>query len=185
MLFAKMLVACRGMVAVRILRAGREMGIPTLALYTEGEQGALHVRLADESVLVEDPASFYSGPDLISLALERGARAIHPGDNPLAGDPAFARACQAAGITVISPQALAALENLLVSTGLERGTEGDETDRQAHLRALAVTAAVLYAHRSLNPHPTIPEQLWSGWHRRGRRVESWPYGGLIHDPPGD
>jgi acetyl/propionyl-CoA carboxylase alpha subunit len=102
-MFKKILVANRGEIAVRILNACREMGIATIAVYESAEQNALHVRLADYSLLLE--TGFRDRAALLSIAQEQGADAIHPGYGFLAEDPDFVRACTAAGIAFIGPSA--------------------------------------------------------------------------------
>ncbi|NWF67562.1 MAG: ATP-grasp domain-containing protein [Chloroflexi bacterium] len=102
-MFKKILIANRGEIAVRVLQTCREMGIATLALYEAQDRDSLHVRLADECVLL--PSGFLDGAAVVRVAAERGADAIHPGYGFLAEDVAFIRACQAAGITFIGPAA--------------------------------------------------------------------------------
>jgi acetyl/propionyl-CoA carboxylase alpha subunit len=89
--FSRLLVANRGEIAVRIVRACRELGIQTVAVYSEADRRALHVQLADRAVLIgAAPAveSYLAAPRLIQAALETGAEAVHPGYGFLAESPA-------------------------------------------------------------------------------------------------
>ena len=105
-MFDKILCANRGEIAVRLLRARREMGIKTVAVYSEADKNSDHAALADECVCVGGPSassSYLNQENIISAALATGARAIHPGYGFLAENASFARLCEASGIVFIGP----------------------------------------------------------------------------------
>jgi pyruvate carboxylase subunit A len=102
----KMLIANRGEIAVRIMRACREMGIPSVAVYSEADKEALFAKYADEAFLIGPaPAtmSYLNIEKVIEVARKSGADAIHPGYGFLAENPRFALACEQEGITFIGP----------------------------------------------------------------------------------
>jgi acetyl-CoA carboxylase biotin carboxylase subunit len=102
----KVLIANRGEIAVRIIRACREMGLPTVAVYSDCDRGARHVRDADQAVHIgPSPASqsYLRIDRLLEAASATGADAVHPGYGFLAENAAFARACRDAGLTFIGP----------------------------------------------------------------------------------
>jgi acetyl-CoA carboxylase biotin carboxylase subunit len=106
MCFAKILIANRGEIAVRIIRACREMQIATVAIFSEADRRALHVLMADEAVWVGPAASalsYLSIERVLDAARASGADAIHPGYGFLSENAAFASACRDAGITFIGP----------------------------------------------------------------------------------
>ncbi|GAV22370.1 acetyl-CoA carboxylase biotin carboxylase subunit [Carboxydothermus pertinax] len=105
-MFKKVLVANRGEIAVRIIRALKEMGILTVAVYSEADRESLPVKLADEAICIgpkESNRSYLNIPAIISAALVTGAEAIHPGYGFLAENAAFAEAVEASGLTFIGP----------------------------------------------------------------------------------
>ena len=107
-MFNKVLVANRGEVAVRVIRACRELGVKTVAVYSEADADALHVRMADESVCIGPPPtarSYAHMPNIVSAALITGADAIHPGWGFLAEDHFFAEICTGYHINFIGPRA--------------------------------------------------------------------------------
>ncbi|GAB4342294.1 MAG: acetyl-CoA carboxylase biotin carboxylase subunit [Candidatus Abyssubacteria bacterium] len=105
-MFSKILIANRGEIALRIVRAAQAMGIKAVAVYSEADRDSLHVRHADESVCIGPPmsAKSYLNMDaIIEAAQKTGAEAVHPGYGYLAENGNFARACQAAGLVFIGP----------------------------------------------------------------------------------
>ncbi|MDD3109998.1 MAG: acetyl-CoA carboxylase biotin carboxylase subunit [Eubacteriales bacterium] len=107
-MFAKILIANRGEIAVRVIRACKEMGIRTVAVYSEADREALHVSLADESICV-GPApsalSYLNQEALLSAALNTGCEAVHPGYGFLSENPGFASLCSENGLKFIGPSA--------------------------------------------------------------------------------
>ncbi|MGB9612675.1 MAG: acetyl-CoA carboxylase biotin carboxylase subunit [Candidatus Margulisiibacteriota bacterium] len=105
-MFRKVLVANRGEIAVRIIRAAKEMGIATVAVYSEADRDSLHVKVADEAFCIGPAApnqSYLNVPSIISVAEVAGVDAIHPGYGFLAENAKFAEICAANGIKFIGP----------------------------------------------------------------------------------
>jgi len=124
----KVLIANRGEIAVRIVRACAEAGIRSVVVYTEPDRHALHVKRADEAyALGEDPLAGYLDPlRLVNLALETGCDAIHPGYGFLSENPRFAALCEANGLIFVGPK----------STVIQR--MGDKTAARDSMRAAGV-----------------------------------------------
>src|SRR5512140_1241981 len=149
-MFKKILVANRGEIAVRILRACRELGIQTVAVYSEADRRALHVRYADEAYLL-GPApsreSYLRADKIIDIARKSGADAIHPGYGFLAEREDFSAACEANHISFIGPKpsAIAAMGDKMTarntvaaaSVPVVPGTEGEGAISNDELLAVA------------------------------------------------
>ena len=107
-MFSKILIANRGEIAVRIIRACKEMGVATVAVYSEADKNALHVALADQSYCIGGPEaseSYLNENQIISTAILAGAQAIHPGYGFLSENAHFARLCRKNGLVFIGPDA--------------------------------------------------------------------------------
>ena len=107
-MFLKILVANRGEIALRIIRSAKELGIKTVAVYSEPDKDSLHTMLADEKICIgpsKASESYLSIPNILSAAEITKADALHPGYGFLAENPRFAEICETAGITFIGPSA--------------------------------------------------------------------------------
>ena len=148
-MFDKILIANRGEIAVRIACTARALGVHTVAVYSDADASALHVRSADEAVRI-GPApvaeSYLRGDLIIQAALDTGAQAIHPGYGFLSENPAFVDAVEAAGLVFIGPSAAAiramglkdAAKELMAAAGVPvvAGYQGANQEA-AHLKAEA------------------------------------------------
>jgi acetyl/propionyl-CoA carboxylase alpha subunit len=155
-MFRKVLIANRGEIAVRIMATLRALGIRSVAVYSEADRDALHVRTADEAVPIgpaEPRASYLHVAALVAAARRSGADAIHPGYGFLAENPDFAAAVEAAGIAFIGPtpeqiramgdkraaRALAVAAGVPVVPGAE---DADPARLAAHARAIGYPVIV-------------------------------------------
>lgn len=126
-MFSKILIANRGEIAVRIIRACKEMGVATVAVYSEADRNALHVSLADQSYCIGGPEaseSYLNENQIISTAILAGAQAIHPGYGFLSENAHFARLCRKNGLVFIGPdpESMERLSDKAVLKELIRGT---------------------------------------------------------------
>lgn len=147
-MFSKILIANRGEIAVRIIRACKEMGVATVAVYSEADKNALHVALADQSYCIGGPEaseSYLREEQIISAAILSGAQAIHPGYGFLSENAHFARLCRKNGLVFIGPDPesmerlsdKAILKELMGSTGLSviPGTKAVSSIEEAAIAA--------------------------------------------------
>jgi acetyl-CoA carboxylase biotin carboxylase subunit len=144
-LYSKILVANRGEIALRVIRACREMGIRTVSIFSEADREALHARFADESICIgpaNSQLSYLNIPAIVSAAEVSDCEAIHPGYGFLAENPEFAEVCEASGITFIGPRSdhiklmgnKIQARNLAVRAGvpiIEGGVEGQSDPEEA------------------------------------------------------
>ncbi len=153
----KILVANRSEIAIRVMRACRELGVKSVAVYSDADQGALHSKYADESYYIgESPPhkSYLDIDKIISVAKESGADGIHPGYGFLAENPTFAARCEKEGIKFIGPrsEAIELMGNKVVARSIVQkagvlvvpGSEGEITDqREAKKVALSIGYPVM------------------------------------------
>src|ERR1700737_4593453 len=105
-MFKRILIANRGEIACRIMRTTRRLGIQTVAVYSEPDQDALHVEMADQAVLIGPPPSSESylvSQKIVAACRDTGAEAVHPGYGFLAENEAFPKALAGGGIVVLGP----------------------------------------------------------------------------------
>ncbi len=156
-MFTKILIANRGEIACRVIRTARRMGVRTVAVFSEADANARHVRLADEAVCIGPPAardSYLVAERMLDAVRRTGAQAVHPGYGFLSENERFADACAAAGIVFIGPPAAAiramgsksAAKTLMAAAGvpLTPGYHGDEQEADfLHAQADAIGYPVL------------------------------------------
>src|ERR1700744_1286591 len=153
-MFSKILIANRGEIALRVIRACKEMGIRTVAVYSEADRSSLHVRFADEAVCIgraSSKESYLNIPAIISAAEITDVAAIHPGYGFLSENAHFAEICESCNIRFIgpSPRAMNALEDKAVSRALAKkaGVEippGSEGTVENEKDALAIAKKIGY-----------------------------------------
>ncbi|MEQ8348004.1 MAG: biotin carboxylase N-terminal domain-containing protein [Sneathiellaceae bacterium] len=172
--FSKILVANRGEIACRILRSAAAQGYATVAIYSDADEGAPHVALADEAVALGDPApgeSYLSIGKIVAAARATGADALHPGYGFLSENAALAEACAAAGIGFIgpSPEAIRAMgdkavaKRRMIAAGVPcvPGYQGEDQDDAAFAGAAAEIG-----------YPVMVKAASGGGGRGMRRVEA-------------
>ncbi|MCI8854019.1 MAG: acetyl-CoA carboxylase biotin carboxylase subunit [Lachnospiraceae bacterium] len=155
-MFSKILIANRGEIAVRIIRACKEMGVATVAVYSEADKNALHVALADQSYCIGGPAateSYLNEAQIISTAVLAGAQAVHPGYGFLSENAHFARLCRKNGLVFIGPEPesmerlsdKALLKELIGQTGLTviPGTKAVSSAEEAKKAAIKIGYPVM------------------------------------------
>jgi len=176
--FERLLIANRGEIAVRIMRACREMGIETVAVYSDADAAAPHVRFADHAVRIGPPAasqSYLLGDRIVEVALASGAQAVHPGYGFLSEQASFAEAVEAAGMAFVgpAPQTIASLGDKLAArrsatsqgVPIVPGTfEPLPAEDPAAMEGIAVTAAQI-------GYPLLVKAAAGGGGRGMRRVD--------------
>jgi len=173
-MFAKILIANRGEIACRVIKTARRLGIRTVAVFSDADAGARHVRLADEAVHIGPPeakASYLDGARIIAAALQSGAQAIHPGYGFLSENADFAEAVAAAGLVFIGPPPAAiramgdksAAKALMAQAGvpLTPGYHGDNQD-----------SAFLHQQADAIGYPVLIKASAGGGGKGMRRVEA-------------
>ncbi len=151
-MFKKILIANRGEIACRVIRTARRMGIATVAVYSDADADALHVRAADEAVRIGPPPSaesYLRGDRIIEACRRTGAEAVHPGYGFLSEKAAFATALEAAGIVFIgpTPSAIAAMGDKIESKKL--ATKAGVPTVPGHLGIIADAAAAARLAREI------------------------------------
>src|SRR5207344_1533691 len=128
-MFTRVLVANRGEIAVRVIRALHELGVEAVAVYSTADRDALHVRLADQAVHIGPPQaaeSYLRVPSIIAAAVTTGCEAVHPGYGFLAENPAFVEACADNDLVFVGP------------SGATMARMGDKVQAKSEMRAANV-----------------------------------------------
>jgi geranyl-CoA carboxylase alpha subunit len=171
--FRKVLVANRAEIAVRVCRTLREMGIASVAVHSEADRDALHVRSADEAVLIGPPApadSYLNVAALLEAARATGAEAIHPGYGFLSQSAAFARACGKAGVVFIGPSP-ESMEILGDKASSRRAAEKARVPTIPGVEGVASAEAALKEAKRLG-YPVLLKAVGGGGGRGMRRVNA-------------
>ena len=140
-MFKKILIANRGEIAVRVLRACHEMGIAAVVVYSEVDRAALHVRKADEAYPIGPAAaseSYLNIPKILDVARQSGADAVHPGYGFLSENAKFAQACADVGVKFIGPTAAAMKCHGLENAGAASHGEGWSAVRARYIARIGV-----------------------------------------------
>ncbi len=173
-MFKKILIANRGEIAVRIVRTCRDLGITAVAVYEPGDEGVLHVRLADEAYAVEPPYSYRDPEPMVAIARQAGADAVHPGYGFLSEQVGFTRDCEEAGITVIGPGSACLERTANKIAALEQVRQAGIATTVASTRAFTVDEGdALHAEARHLGYPVIVK-AWAGGRGRGTRVVREP-----------
>ena len=138
-MFKKVLIANRGEIAIRVMRTLRELGITSVAVYSDADRNGMHVMLADEAYHIGPPPSaqsYLNIEKIIDVAKKSGAEAIHPGYGFLSESPDFARAVLKAGLTFIGPTVknILAMGDKLASRNFDDESGRPHRSRQSRTR---------------------------------------------------
>jgi acetyl/propionyl-CoA carboxylase alpha subunit len=170
--FRKVLVANRAEIAVRVCRTLREMGIASVAVYSEADRDALHARVADEAVCIGSPApadSYLNVAALLEAARATGAEAIHPGYGFLSQSAAFARACAKAGVVFIGPSP-ESMEILGDKASSRRAAQKAGVPTIPGVEGVASAKAALKEAKAIG-YPVLLKAVGGGGGRGMRRVD--------------
>ncbi|TMQ02157.1 MAG: carbamoyl-phosphate synthase large subunit, partial [Deltaproteobacteria bacterium] len=174
-MLAKLLIANRGEVAVRIAQAAAELGIATVAVHADDDAHALHVRRADRAVALggAGPAAYLDAARLVAIARDTGCDAVHPGYGFLAESAGFARACLAAGLRFVGPRpgVLARFGDKAAARGFAAGCDAPILPGTERATSLAEAHDVL---RALGPGGAIMVKAIAGGGGRGVRAVTSP-----------
>ncbi len=171
----KILIANRGEIAIRVIRAAQELGYKAIAIYETPDTDALHVRVADEAIWLGDgPRSDYLNIEkVIKAARKSGADAIHPGYGFLAENPEFAKACEDAGIIFIGPtsEVITNLGNKVIAREIMAGADISMTPGTPNLALGEEGVAQALAFAAEYEYPIMIKATAGGGGRGIRRIE--------------
>src|SRR5258706_9323511 len=151
-MFKKILIANRGEIALRVICACKELGIPSVAVYSEADRDSLPVRFADQAVCIGPPRSsdsYLNIPRIISTAEITDADAVHPGYGFLSENPNFAEVCEASGLKFIGPP----------PEGIRRMGSKPEARTQMHKAGLPLLPGSQGILRNVDHGPDIPDHI--------------------------